>query len=93
MTLILSHRAHCAVDLNAMHDRRQLGHMPFVALVVGGHERFSAQDRALARGLDSLSVTTSPTRGIAPLSAAATTALKAKQPLGGMVIAVIARHA
>jgi hypothetical protein len=37
--------------------------MPFVALVAGRHERFSAQGSTLARGLDSPSVTTSPTWG------------------------------
>jgi hypothetical protein len=69
--------------------RGWLGRMPLSALVVGRHERFSAQT---PRGFDSLSVTTSPTWGIAALSAAATGyPVKAKQPLGGMLIAVIAR--
>jgi hypothetical protein len=41
--------------------------LPFVGIVVARHERFSAQARP-----HSLSVTTSQTKGIAPLSVAAT---------------------
>jgi hypothetical protein len=62
------------------------------ALVVGRHERFSAQGSTPARDFDSPSLTTSPTWGIAPLSVAATGAMKAKQPLDGMVISSDARH-
>jgi hypothetical protein len=47
-----------------MRHRGQSGHMPFVALVAGRHERFSAQGSTLAAGLDSLSLKTGPTWGI-----------------------------
>jgi hypothetical protein len=56
--------------------------MPFVPLVAGRRERFSAQARTAGPIDKSLSVTTRPTKGV---DRAGNGLLKAKQPLGGMV--------